>query len=133
MKNELIPFKIIDATPKMMSIEKVTSVSFQLEITFSINNGKNDDLAIFFFEHVYSYRPTDEGYLFNLYRGNPDLFSENVFFEVKNSEYIDFFNTVTSNMFTDAGVTHYFMMTENECIDILARSVPEIILQSNFE
>ncbi len=82
-------------------------------------------LKITFNNHV-SYRNTDESFLLKLFGNTDEKLLGKTFYLVCNSDYVDFFNESTMNLYTDWDVIHYAIYTISDCIDILSDQPPII-------
>ena len=76
------------------------------------------------FVDVLSYRNTDESYLLNIWHNTDKKVLGNIFYTIENSSYIDFFNGMTHDLYSNWKVNHYAIYTLSDCIDILSEHEP---------
>lgn len=116
-------WKPIDDLPKPIYIEAIHDDWEGFRILLRGSDPTLSMLRITFESHL-SYRNTDESYLLKIWNSmEKELAGEN-FYIVENSSYIDFFNEMTGNMYSDWQVKHYAIYTISDCIDVISTNPP---------
>ncbi len=75
------------------------------------------------FDPALSYRNTDEG---DLLRTIGKGLGDWSLFIVEGSEYLDWFNKESHDIYQSKNITHYAIYTQNDCIDILSAYHPKV-------
>lgn len=78
------------------------------------------------FQDSLSYRNTDESYLLKIWNSTEKAKLGKIFYLVENSSYVDFFNEMTENIYSDWDIKHYAIYTTSDCIDVISANPPII-------
>ena len=78
------------------------------------------------FDNTLSYRNTDESYLLKMWDGVSKDTLGKIFYIVEQSEYIDFFQKMTQQLYEDWEIKHYAIYTDTDCIEILSQNDPTV-------
>lgn len=118
-------WKPIEDLPKPMYVEAIHDDYEGFRILLKGEEVSSRMIRISF-EGKLSYRNTDESYLLKIWNSmEKELAGEN-FYIVENSSYIDFFNEMTGNLYSDWKIKHYAIYTISDCIDVLSTNPPII-------
>lgn len=96
---------------------------FRILLRSSILEGKM--LRINFNDKL-SYRNTDESFYLKLWGSMNKEILGKTFYIISNSDYADFFNDQTLDIYRDWKIIHYAIYTNSDCIDILSIQQPII-------
>lgn len=76
------------------------------------------------FENKLSYRNTDESYLLKIWHTTDKETLGKIFYTVENSAYIDFFNEMSTQIYSDWKLKHFAIYTVSDCIDVISTTSP---------
>lgn len=87
---------------------------------------ENNDLVVdILFDHALAHRSIDEGDHLKLWE-NFELSTESFIYTVENSEFLKYFNEESYNIHDTENIKHFFIVTSDDCIDVIASGEPKI-------
>ena len=132
MKNrKIINYNIEDWNP----LEKSNDLTYYIESLSDNSEGlkivlkgeKKDDKEItMIFEDYYGYRNFDESFRLKTLNNCESLCQPRVFFKVKKSNFLNWFNTESFELQNTESLTHYILATPNDIIEVISDEMPII-------
>lgn len=123
-------WEVLDFNFDEINILKIKIEEFiEVNIVGSVNN-KQFYFDIIFKDFV-SFNLTDESYLIKFFNEmDPALKSQMPFLVFNESKAIDNFYSNNLGFYDTVKIKHYAIYTENDCIDVLVRSEPIVLLKN---
>ena len=78
------------------------------------------------FDSPLSYRNTNESYLLKIWNEFDTDILGHVFYRFENSAYLEYFNSMSFNIYKDWNIQHFAIYTGEDCIDVLSYENPKI-------
>lgn len=104
---------------------------------FLMDQSWSEQGRICFERGLLAYRVTDEGKRLKLMASldktyGTAFYAEAMFFQVEQSEYLEWFNEQTFNSYDSFKITHYVVLSANEIVEVLATQEPTITVRANL-
>ena len=120
---KFIDWNPVDNIPKSIFVEQLIDDYDGLRIILQGKNPYDRKLEIFFFDRIF-YRNTDESYFLRTIdnigkRGSSLLI-------VNNSLLTKWIHNESYGVYQDKNITHYLILSGNDCIDILTSTPPKV-------
>lgn len=117
--------------PKKMLLDSLTDDMDGLILKCSSLEDKNLKISVVFEDYVLSYRNRDEGEFLKKLQYLSDVYGDGFYsnwslFEVKNSEYVQWFNEESFNIIANEDIKHYVFMTLHDVVEMLSVYEPRI-------
>ena len=77
------------------------------------------------FEFAHAYRNIDEGYRLEQF-GSFEPEGKSLIYKVEHSSFLEDFHQQSFDMLRNFGLVHYFIVTVNDCIDVLSEVEPKV-------
>lgn len=92
-------------------------------LVYSVSD--HEDVINIFFESVKAYRSINEGDRLKLW-SEISIEDDTFIFIVENSKYLEYFYTQSKNIHKHEQLKHYFVMTTDDCIDVITTYDPSV-------
>lgn len=119
---------------------KLISNSFKKGFVINLVDDNNKKISIRFTGTVISYRITDESYIFDTLtflenNYGKDFYGDWTFFKIENSEYVEWINKQTYDVYQDIGLKHFCILASDLRLDFITTYEPEVkyILKKNHK
>ncbi|WP_427340828.1 hypothetical protein [Caloranaerobacter sp. DY30410] len=117
--------------PKKLVLDSLIDNIDGLILKFSDEDDEGLQVKVVFEDHVLSYRNRDEGEFLRKFKYLGDTYGDKFysnwsFFQVKNSEYIQWFNEENFGIHQNEDIRHYVFITVNDVVEILSVYEPKI-------
>ena len=123
----------IDNIPQKIYLDSFVDDNEGIAMTFSSQDGEKR-ILVQFEGFVLSYRNTDEGSLLKTwkllgYHYGDGFYSRWSLFQVKNSEYLNWFLKESCGVYEPGEVLHYVFVTPNDVVEVLSTFVPSVTVE----
>lgn len=108
-----------------VSVQEIKDDSKGLAIYFEDERHESKKIMILF-ENALSYVNTNESYLLKRWENESKENLGKVFYKIDESEYIELFHHMSFNVYKDLNIKHFAIYTNEDCLDVLSVSEPEI-------
>ena len=120
----------IEGIPTKMFIEKLVDDKNGTLLVFK-SEDENVTIQVLFEDSILSLRSTDEGRrlkTINLLdeKYGTDFYTKWTFFKVTNSDYVEWFNQETYDMYAAYNIGHYVFLTPDDVVEILSTYEPNV-------
>ena len=121
---QIEPWRTLKTSLQVPTIRAVYLDS--LGLSLDLIDEESNSNEILSFENFLSYKVTHESYLVKVWGSLSEDKMNYIFYQIKESEYIQQFNDLSLGIYSDLAITHYAVYTDDICVDVLSTFPPQI-------